>query len=111
MSGDSVLAVLARLEEGQKAIREELGTLASEQARLRTDVMARLDRQQNDLTGIREDIGVNMAAVLHAVARGQSTREDVRLMDQAQIDLGRQVSLLHRRLIALEERVGREGRP
>jgi hypothetical protein len=58
MSGDSVLAVLARLEEGQKTIREELGTLASEQARLRTDVMARLDRQQNDNT-ISEHAGFN----------------------------------------------------
>jgi hypothetical protein len=90
---DPVLAALARLEEGQ--------------GRLRADMMARLDRLQDDLTGMREDIGVNMAAVLNAVARDRNTREDVRLMDQAQTDLAKQVSLLHRRLIALEERMGR----
>ena len=76
--------------------------------------MARLDRQQNELTSIREDIGVNMAAVLHTGERSENTREEVRLTREqdssstakVQFDLEKTVSLLHRRLIALEEQIG-----
>lgn len=50
MSGDPVLAALARLEEGQ--------------ARLRVDLMERIDRLDNRLTTIQDDIGVNMGAVV-----------------------------------------------
>lgn len=73
-------------------------------AQFRTDVMARLDR-------LSEDIGVNMSATASAGDRDQRAWEDMRLLEQEHYDLAKQVWLIHRRLIALEERLSREQRP
>lgn len=98
---------LGRLEEhsegmGQRLgrLEERVGHLDERVDRLRVEVMDRLDRQQNFLAGIRDDIGVNMAATERVREANNQTRKDV-------AQLSEQVSLIHRRLIRLEERVDR----
>ncbi len=110
MSGemDPVLAAIARLDdrvgrmdERISGLDERLVGMRDELTRLRVDVMARLDRQQDFLGSIRDDIGVNMAATDRAREANVETRKDV-------AQLTEQVSLIHRRLIRLEERVDRK---
>jgi len=88
VSDDRVFAALARLQTGQEAIRETLDRLSHDQAvlvdalgNLRKDVLARLEGQQTAGSPARLKVHVDEA-----------------------------VGLLHRRLIALEERMGREQR-
>ena len=56
----------SRLENGQQELEHDLGNkhdgLHSELSGLRIDLMARMDRLQNTLATMREDIGVNMRA-------------------------------------------------
>jgi len=60
--------------------------------------MARIDRPQNSLTAIRDDIGVNMGAAEAMQRANDNTRELVRLQ-------GDQLSAMWRQLKALEARV------
>jgi hypothetical protein len=55
VSENPVLAGLARLEEGQKAIREEMSALTEEMARLRTDLMA-----EKELTGMLQSCALGL---------------------------------------------------
>jgi len=84
MSGDPVLAALVRLEEGQARLREELSgftegqaKLRDDQTKLRVDLMERIDRLENRLTTIQDDIGVNMGAVSTVFDRQVGTRKEV----------------------------------
>ena len=96
---DTVLAAIAQLQTG---LTERIDNLAAEVTSLRVDAMERLDRQQDMLTGIRGDIAVNMAATGRVRNANAETQKDV-------LQLTEQVSLIHRRLIQLEERVDRSG--
>ena len=96
---DTVLAAIAQLQTG---LTERIDNLAAEVTSLRVDAMERLDWQQDMLTGIRDDIAVNMAATGRARNANAETQKDV-------LQLTEQVSLIHRRLIQLEERVDRSG--
>lgn len=60
MSDDPVLAALARLEAGQTTFR--------------VDVMARMDRLENKLNDIRDDMTVTMAHAGRAHDAVDSTR-------------------------------------
>jgi len=98
MSGDRVLAALMRLEDGvsrvqgeQVKLREELGglkegqsglqgelsRLKDDQTKLRVDLMERIDRLENRLTTIQDDIGVNMGGVTTVFERQAATRKEV----------------------------------
>ncbi len=116
MSGslDQVLAAIAGLGERIGHMDERIGRLDEriggvEKAstglredfiRLRTDLMARLDRQQDLLTAIKDDIGVNMIAVDRVRDANIETKKDY-------VQLADQVSLIHRRLMRLEDRFER----
>jgi len=52
---------------------------------LRADVMARIDRLQDGVNAIRDDIAVNFAAADRAIGKADSTRDEVAA-------LGREVS-------------------
>ena len=83
-------------------IDANLEAVLGEALRSRSELMSRLDRQQDLLTAIRDDIGVNMAATVRVQKGGSETRQDM-------AQLSEQVSLIHRRLMQLEERVDRAG--
>jgi len=65
---------------------------------LRIDLMSRMERLENRLTEIRDDIGVNMGAVDQAHRATDSTRDELRL-------LGEQVTIMYRQIKRLETRV------
>jgi chromosome segregation ATPase len=91
-----------RMDERIDRMDERTGRLEEELTRARVEVMARLDRQQDVLAGIRDDIRVNVAATDMVRDRHNAIRNDY---DQ----LAHQVSVIHRRLIQLEQRVDRGG--
>jgi hypothetical protein len=66
VSDDPILAALGRLEVGQ--------------TKMRADVMERIDRLQDAVTAIRDDISVDMGAVDMARMVNDNTREDVKQM-------------------------------
>jgi chromosome segregation ATPase len=106
---NQVLAAIARVDDRVGRVEEPIdrmdertGRLEEELTRARVEVMARLDRQQDVLAGIRDDIRVNVAATDMVRDRHNAIRNDY---DQ----LAHQVSVIHRRLIQLEQRVDRGG--
>jgi len=94
MSDDAMAAVLAaleRLEQGQTATRDDL-------TKLRVDLMARMDRLQNCQTDMRDDTLVNHASI-ETFDRKVKHQEDLTRL------LGEQVSLMFKRILAIDERV------
>jgi len=91
MSDDSILTALARLES--RLVRLEDGQTA-----LRVDVMARMDRLENKLTEIRDDIAVNFGATDTVKRANDNTREELR-------SLGETVSAMYRVVRRLDDRV------
>ena len=89
-----------RFEQRFERLEKRVDELTEEVTRLRVEMMARLDRQQDMLNSIRTDVGVNMAATDRVRDANLETRKDV-------VQLQDQVSLIHRRLMQLEERVDR----
>ena len=112
MNGDLVIAALSRLEAGQMSLLADVASLKTDVASLKTgfasmqesqtsirvEVMARMDRLQNSLTAIRDDITVNMARSDRAHDGVSATRDELRL-------LGQEVAISTRKLRQLEERV------
>lgn len=83
MSGDPVLAALARIENGLTDLGGRLTELEDRQTRLeegqtklRVDLMERMDRFENRLTTIQDDIGVNMGGVTTVFDRLAATRRE-----------------------------------
>jgi hypothetical protein len=76
-----IVAALARIEMGQ--------------IKLQADIMARIDRLQDAITAIRDDVGVNMGAVDVARQVADTIREDVKLMRE-------QVSVMYWRMLKAE---------
>jgi len=95
---------VGNLEQRFDKLEQRVDALAGEVTRLRVDIMGRLDRQQDMLNSIRTDVGVNMAATDRVRDANLETRKDL-------VQLQDQVSLIHRRLMQLEERVDRREGP
>ncbi len=113
MSDSPVLAALARLEAGQTRleagytrVEADVSGLKAEQTRLRSDflaelgktradIMERVDRLENAVTLIRDDIAVNMGAVDAVERANENTRADVRT-------LGEQVSVMWKQIKQLQ---------
>ena len=87
MSDDNAQAILAALER-----------LAAGQATLRVELMGRMDRLQDAVTAIRDDIGVNMGAADAAMRVNDNTRADLRSLQE-------QVMVMWRQLKAVQARV------
>ncbi len=107
MSDDPILAALARLETGQAAMAARLGrleagigTLATrtELGETRAAIMERIDRVQDSLTAIRDDIAVNMGTADAMQKANDNTRELVRLQ-------GEQLTVMWRQLKDLQAKV------
>jgi uncharacterized coiled-coil DUF342 family protein len=82
---------LARIEAEQVKLRTELG-------KTRVDVMERIDRLQNVITGMRDDMTVNYGATDTVRQAHDNTRQELR-------NLGDSVSALYRKLTRLETQV------
>ena len=92
---------LAQMDERLGRLETRVDSLKEEVTGLRVDMMARLDRQQDSLTMIKDDINVNIAATDNSEKRYKQFRDDYG-------HLSHQVSLVHRRLIQLEQRFDKE---
>ena len=105
MSDSPVLAALARLEAGQTRLEADITSLKGEQARLRSDflaelgktradIMERVDRLENAVTLIRDDIAVNMGAVDAVERANDNTRADVRTLGEQMSVMWKQIKQL-----------------
>jgi uncharacterized phage infection (PIP) family protein YhgE len=91
----SLEAGQASLEAGQTSLGAAQVSLGTAQTSLRVDLMARMDRLQDGLTAIRDDIGVNIGAVEAGRRANDNTRDDLRT-------LGEQVSVMWKQLKRLQ---------
>ncbi len=87
----SVASLAAALEASRREARAEL-------AELRVAMMSRMDRMQDTVTAIRDDIGVAMGAADAMQRANDNTRELVRLQ-------GEQLTIMFRQIKRLEEKV------
>jgi uncharacterized coiled-coil DUF342 family protein len=108
------LAALARLEAGQATLQQSVSAQATraeltqqsvaalatraELTQMRVDLMARMDRLEDGLTAIRDDIAMNFGTADAVKRANDNIREEVR-------SLGEMVSALARKVRALETRV------
>lgn len=76
----AVLAALERLENGQ--------------TELRVDMMARMDRLQDSLTAVRDDIAVNFGTADHVRRANDHTREEVQALAATQSAMLKQIQRL-----------------
>ncbi len=104
MSDDQIariLAALERLETGQAqlatdvtTLRTDVTTLRTDVTTLRTEVMARIDRLQNTVTTIRDDITVNMGRADQAHRAADNVRDELRALNDVVSGVMRQVQRL-----------------
>lgn len=88
----SELVQLRTEQQGEQAqLRAEL---LSELVQLRADLMARVDRVQNTLTSIRDDITVNMGRADHAHRAADNVRDELRALSDVVTGVIRQVQRL-----------------
>ncbi len=127
MSDDPILAALIRIEAGQieyrqrfEALERRFDTLEQRfdkleqrfdkleagQTQLRVAVMDRIDRLENALSEIRDDIGVNMGRADRAHQAADSTRSELRELSQEMTVMWRQIKRLDTRVSDIES-----GRP
>jgi hypothetical protein len=69
VSGDPILAALARLEAGQIEISGRLARVESAQTRLREQVNNKLDDILDKMAAMRADTDTTRGHVLYAIAR------------------------------------------
>ena len=106
MSDDAlsmVLGALVRLEGNLAKVQDDL-------ASLRVDTMARLDRHENHLTSIRDDISVAMGGTDHMRRISDTTREDVRGLAEQLGTMWRKVNRLEEAVRGLSDRAGEGGK-
>jgi len=88
----------ATLQGGLLALQKSQTALEESQINLRVDVMGRMDRLENKLTEIRDDISVNMGSTYRAREAVDNTRDELR-------SLGEQVNIMWRQMKRLEQQV------
>ena len=106
MSDDAlnmVLGALVRLEGNLAKVQDDLTSL-------RVDTMARLDRHENHLTSIRDDISVAMGGTDHMRRISDNTREDVRGLAEQLGTMWRKVNRLEEVVRGLSDRAGEGGK-
>jgi predicted nucleic acid-binding Zn-ribbon protein len=113
MSDDPILAALARLEAGlarveieqEVTIRAAFTDIRADLRNFRTDlvdelaktrgaIMARVDRVQETVQAMRDDIAVNFGAVDQVKRAHDNTREEVRILSDIVSTLVRKVRTL-----------------
>ncbi len=86
------------LRDDQRAlrneVRNELTAMAERMITMRTEVMARMDRLQDDITSIKDDIGVHYRTADRALEMNEHTRAEVRSLSEVVTAMGRQIQRL-----------------
>src|ERR1019366_6550894 len=88
----------ARMDRLEAGMTTRIDRLEAGQIATRVDLMERMDRLQDSLTAVRDDIGVNMGAVDAMQRANDNTRELVRAQ-------GEQMTVMWRQLKNLEANV------
>ena len=97
MSGDAlgaILTMVTALQESVARLERSTEKLERGQDRLRVDLMERMDRFDNALTSIRDDITVNMARADRAHEVADNTRREVQLLGEQVNAMVRQIQRL-----------------
>ena len=113
MSDDAlsmVLGALVRLEGNLAKVQDDLTSVRADLTSLRVDTMARLDRHENHLTSIRDDISVAMGGTDHMRRISDTTREDVRGLAEQLGTMWRKVNRLEEVVRGLSDRTGEGGK-
>jgi len=94
---------VSELRGGQSELRGELTQLRGEQTRLRVDVLDQLEKMENKLTLIREDIAVNMGRADAAHRAADNTRDELRALNAQVQAMERRQRMMNARLDQLEK--------
>lgn len=86
-----ILETLTRLEQGQEQLKQEL---RQDHERLRVDLMGRMERLQDSLTTIRDDIATNYGTADVARQANDNTREELRALNDVVMRMQRQMARL-----------------
>ena len=114
VSDDPVLAALARLEHGQRSLDDRLQTLEQWQRtleqgqksleqgqrelsaridRTRSELMDRMDRLQDTVTTIRDDIAVNFGTAEQVRRANDNTRDELRALSEVVSGMQREICI------------------
>jgi hypothetical protein len=115
MSGDPILAALARLETGQASLQAGLTArmdqldarmdrLETTQTSLRVDLMARMDRLQHRMDSLDEHLTLGLGHSDRAERRAQAVSEDNRLLGEQMMTMTKLLRQLEGRINGLEQR-------
>jgi uncharacterized coiled-coil DUF342 family protein len=89
-SQDQQFSTLQELRASVDVLRASVERLSLEQPKTRSELMARIDRLQETVELVRDDLTVNWATANTAINRARNSREDVD-------DLQKQISAMERR--------------
>jgi hypothetical protein len=99
---DDILSILARLEAGQNRLEFDIAKLRGdflvELGSTRAAIMDRVERLENRVTEVRDDIAVAMGSSDQVKRANENTRADLRSMQE-------QVSVMWKQIKRLETRV------
>lgn len=104
MSEDRILAELSAIRTELSAVRTEVNQLRAGQDRLRVEVMARIDRLQDVVGQVRDDMSVNYSAWQIVAERQANARHEQELWTNLVAGMQRQIAKLNERVSALEEK-------
>jgi phage shock protein A len=91
-------AKVGALDTKVGALEGRMTTMEGKITTLRVDLMARLDRHEDALSAIRDDIAVNMGRADRAQDAAENTRHELRA-------LGDQVNAMYRKMKHAESRI------
>jgi chromosome segregation ATPase len=100
MRGDITLmrGDITQLREDQTGMRGDVTQMRADITQMRSVIMDRIDRLQDRITEVRDDIGVAMGSADAMQRANDNTRELVRLQ-------GEQMSIMFRQIKRLEDKV------
>ena len=85
---------LGGVEQGQRDLVALVGRVQAEATRNRSDIMARMDRFQDAVTAIRDDIAVNFGTADQVRRANDNTREGLRVLGDVVATMQKQIQRL-----------------
>lgn len=106
MSDDShrILDAIGRLDQKVDRLDQKVDQLANDVTGLRVDLMARVDRLNDALGQLRDDMSVNFSNTDRVDRRAQSAHDEIRLAMEMVSGMVRSVRRLESRVSTLEEK-------
>ena len=97
-----ILATLQRMDTRLEALERGQGNLERELAEVRAHLMARMDRLQDTLNRVHEDITVNIGRADTVERKGDHTRDELRDLTKVVSTMQRQIHGLSGQLMQLQ---------